>query len=110
MRDTLRARGWGERSIGTQRVELRDSTKARCISRARPSGVAWIDYRVDASLLFLYSSLSQRQHRAEESQTVATDWSREEVEATVADYFAMLEAELAGTLFAMTAHRPQLLP
>jgi len=41
---------------------------------------------------------------------VATDWSREEVEATVADYFAMLEAELAGTPFDKTEHRRQLLP
>jgi len=41
---------------------------------------------------------------------VATDWSREEVEATVADYFAMLEAELAGTRYDKTEHRRQLLP
>jgi hypothetical protein len=41
---------------------------------------------------------------------VATDWSREEVEATVADYFAMLEAELAGTPFDKTEHRRQLFP
>jgi hypothetical protein len=41
---------------------------------------------------------------------VATDWSREEVEATVADYFAMLEAELAGSPFDKTEHRRQLLP
>jgi Domain of unknown function (DUF3883) len=40
---------------------------------------------------------------------VAADWSREEVEATVADYFAMLEAELAGTPFDKTEHRHQLL-
>ena len=45
-----------------------------------------------------------------ESQAVATDWSREEVEATVADYFAMFEAELAGTPFDKTEHRRQLLP
>ena len=41
---------------------------------------------------------------------MATDWSREEVEATVADYFAMLEVELAGTPFDKTEHRRQLLP
>jgi hypothetical protein len=41
---------------------------------------------------------------------VAIDWSREEVEATVADYFAMLEAELAGTRYDKTEHRRQLLP
>jgi len=34
-----------------------------------------------------------------ESPAVATDWSREEVEATVADYFAMLEAELAPNAY-----------
>jgi len=41
---------------------------------------------------------------------VATDWSREEVEATVADYFAMLEAELARTPYDKTEHRRQLIP
>jgi hypothetical protein len=41
---------------------------------------------------------------------VAFDWSREEVEATVADYFAMIEAELAGTRYHKTEHRRQLLP
>ena len=41
---------------------------------------------------------------------MAIDWSREEVEATVADYFAMLEAELAGTRYDKTEHRRQLLP
>ena len=41
---------------------------------------------------------------------MAADWSREEVEATVADYFAMLDAELAGIPYDKTAHRRQLLP
>lgn len=41
---------------------------------------------------------------------MATDWSRVEVEATVADYFAMLEAELAGTPYDKTEHRRQLMP
>ena len=41
---------------------------------------------------------------------MAADWSREEVEATVADYFSMLEAELAGTRYDKTEHRRQLLP
>lgn len=36
---------------------------------------------------------------------MATDWSREEVEATVTDYFAMLEAELRGVAYSKTAHR-----
>src|SRR6478752_3203939 len=36
------------------------------------------------------------------------DWSREEVEATVADYLAMLSAELAGVPYNKTAHRREL--
>lgn len=36
------------------------------------------------------------------------DWSREEVEATVADYFAMLAAELAGVPYNKAAHRREL--
>jgi hypothetical protein len=38
------------------------------------------------------------------------DWSRTEVEATVADYFAMLEAELRGVPYSKTAHRTALRP
>jgi len=37
-------------------------------------------------------------------------WSREEVEATVSDYFAMLEAELRGRSYSKTEHRRRLLP
>jgi hypothetical protein len=37
------------------------------------------------------------------------DWSREEVEATVADYFAMLASELSGVTYNKTAHRRSLL-
>jgi hypothetical protein len=37
------------------------------------------------------------------------DWSRVEVEATVADYFAMLQKELLGQTFSKTEHRLQLL-
>jgi hypothetical protein len=33
------------------------------------------------------------------------DWSREEVEATVADYFAMLDQELRGLDYSKTQHR-----
>jgi hypothetical protein len=36
---------------------------------------------------------------------MASDWSREEVEATVADYFAMLAAELAGVSYSKASHR-----
>ncbi len=36
---------------------------------------------------------------------MASDWSREEVEATVADYFAMLAAELSGVPYNKAAHR-----
>jgi hypothetical protein len=36
---------------------------------------------------------------------VRDDWSREEVEATVADYFAMLAAELSGLSYSKTEHR-----
>ncbi|MDQ3518032.1 MAG: DUF3883 domain-containing protein [Gemmatimonadota bacterium] len=35
----------------------------------------------------------------------ADDWSRAEVEATVADYFAMLEAELRGAPYSKAEHR-----
>jgi hypothetical protein len=37
-----------------------------------------------------------------------TDWSRLEVEATVADHFAMLAKELSGVPYNKTAHRRQL--
>jgi len=36
------------------------------------------------------------------------DWSREEVEATVADYLAMLSAELAGVPYNKAVHRREL--
>jgi Protein NO VEIN, C-terminal len=38
------------------------------------------------------------------------DWSRTEVEALVADYFAMLDAELRGEDYSKTAHRRALSP
>jgi len=38
------------------------------------------------------------------------DWSREEVEAVVADYLAMLRAELAGLHYSKSEHRRRLLP
>jgi hypothetical protein len=41
---------------------------------------------------------------------MADDWSRDEVAATVADYFAMLGAELSGVPYNKTAHRRALLP
>jgi len=37
-----------------------------------------------------------------------TDWSRTEVEATVADYFDMLEDEVSGRPYSKTAHRKAL--
>jgi hypothetical protein len=37
------------------------------------------------------------------------DWSREEVEATVSDYFEMLGAELAGVPYSKAGHRRRLL-
>ncbi len=40
---------------------------------------------------------------------MATDWSREEVAATVADYFAMLAAELSGVPYNKAAHRRALI-
>ena len=39
---------------------------------------------------------------------MAEDWSREEVEATVADYFEMLEHELRGRDYNNSAHRRHL--
>ncbi len=38
------------------------------------------------------------------------DWAREEVEATVADYFSMLKDELKGLPYDKTAHRRALMP
>jgi hypothetical protein len=38
------------------------------------------------------------------------DWSLDEVEAIVADYFAMLRAELAGELYSKSTHRSRLAP
>ncbi|MCP9819401.1 DUF3883 domain-containing protein [Synechococcus sp. Cruz-9H2] len=43
------------------------------------------------------------------SREMATDWSREEVAATVADYFAMLAAELSGVPYNKAAHRRALI-
>jgi hypothetical protein len=40
---------------------------------------------------------------------MGADWSREEVEATVADYFAMLHAELAGVHYVKAEHRRRLI-
>ncbi len=40
--------------------------------------------------------------------TSVKDWSREEVEATVADYFAMLEAELRGDAYSKAGHNRNL--
>ena len=39
-----------------------------------------------------------------------SDWSRQEVEAIVDDYLAMLASELAGTPYSKAAHRRALLP
>lgn len=41
---------------------------------------------------------------------MSSGWSRNEVEATVADYFRMLELELAGQKYNKTEHRNRLLP
>jgi Domain of unknown function (DUF3883) len=38
------------------------------------------------------------------------DWSREEVEAIVADYLSMLASELSGSAYSKTAHRQALKP
>jgi hypothetical protein len=40
---------------------------------------------------------------------VADDWSRAEVEATITDYFVMLEAELRGEPYNKAEHRRALL-
>jgi hypothetical protein len=40
---------------------------------------------------------------------MAADWSREEVEATAADYFAMLAAEISGVTYSKAAHRRSLI-
>jgi hypothetical protein len=42
------------------------------------------------------------------SLRMSADWSREEVEVTVADYLAMLTSELAGVPLNKTAHRREL--
>jgi hypothetical protein len=41
---------------------------------------------------------------------MADDWSRDEVEAIVADYFSMLRMELAGEAYSKTVHRRALVP
>jgi hypothetical protein len=41
---------------------------------------------------------------------VAEDWTREEVEATVADYFDMLDHEVRGHAYNKTTHRRRLAP
>jgi hypothetical protein len=41
---------------------------------------------------------------------MAEDWSRQEVEATVADYFSMLHAELCGEQYSKTQHRRRRAP
>ena len=38
------------------------------------------------------------------------DWTRGEVEAIVADYFSMVQSELAGQNYSKTAHRTALAP
>ena len=45
---------------------------------------------------------------AAQNRTARTDWSQPEVEATVADYFAMLAKQLAGVPYNKTTHRRQL--
>jgi hypothetical protein len=40
---------------------------------------------------------------------MGADWSRQEVEATVADYFAMLAAEISGVAYSKAAHRHSLI-
>ena len=40
---------------------------------------------------------------------MANDWSREEVEAAVADYFVMLGKELRGEVYNKAEHNRQLL-
>src|SRR5690349_1285793 len=44
------------------------------------------------------------------NETIMADWSREENEATVASYFAMLEAGLYGEKVNKAAHNRALLP
>lgn len=49
--------------------------------------------------------------RVSERRTMASeDWTREEVEATVADYLAMLADELAGRPYVKAEHRRRLMP
>lgn len=43
------------------------------------------------------------------NQEARSAWTEEEVEATVADYFAMLSAELSGKAYSKTDHRRRLL-
>jgi hypothetical protein len=46
----------------------------------------------------------------EEAQAWGTDWTPAEVDLVVADYFAMLQAELAGAAYSKADHRRKLLP
>jgi hypothetical protein len=47
---------------------------------------------------------------AEQEPEVAKDWTEEEVRLIVADYFAMLEAEIQGSIYKKSDHRKALIP
>ncbi|MCY2926104.1 MAG: hypothetical protein NT031_11800, partial [Planctomycetota bacterium] len=47
---------------------------------------------------------------AVEGSSRGSDWSEQEVERTVADYFTMLQSELLGQNYNKTDHRRSLLP
>jgi hypothetical protein len=51
-----------------------------------------------------------RKSEAEQSPEAAKDWTEHEVRLIVADYFAMLEAELQGSTYKKSDHRKALIP
>jgi hypothetical protein len=51
-----------------------------------------------------------RKGEPEQEPETAKDWSQDEVRLIVADYFAMLEAELNGQSFRKSEHRKALIP
>jgi hypothetical protein len=57
-----------------------------------------------------FNVVHKGEESGEEAKTVPKDWTEQEVRLIVADYFAMLEAELLGQSFKKSDHRTALAP
>jgi hypothetical protein len=51
-----------------------------------------------------------RKGESEQESDTSRDWTEQEVRLIVADYFAMLEAELSGETYRKSEHRKALIP